>query len=77
VYQATPLRGLPHALGIMKNLEMSKVPCGWMALLQSSSGSAKCGSEIQLCIRLCSKRMSLNAVEVGDKEEDDGDLHGH
>jgi hypothetical protein len=33
--------------------------------------------EIQLCIRLCSKRMPLNAVEAGDKEEDDGDCHGH
>jgi hypothetical protein len=44
VYQATPLHGLPRALGMVETLEMTKVPCGWKALLQSFKGSPNCCS---------------------------------
>jgi hypothetical protein len=38
-YQVAPLRGFPHAVGIMKNLGISEVPSGWIALFQNSGDS--------------------------------------
>jgi hypothetical protein len=44
VYQAAPLHDLPRALGMVETLEMTRVPCGWKALLQSFKGSPNCCS---------------------------------
>ena len=35
VYQTAPLRGFPHALGMVETLEMTRVPCRRIVLIQS------------------------------------------
>jgi hypothetical protein len=44
MYQAAPLRDIPRALGMVETLEITRVPCGWKALLQSFNGSPNCCS---------------------------------